>query len=163
MKILLLPQEGIDMSIAKTSKLLPILVIVILATVAAIVFMVSQSNSSEEPSYGELEKDRFKAVTVDADLPSDTLSTIAINSVDIKDEFKSVNETMGAQQKLMKEMAIELKKADEKSQILAAKVALQEKVIAEASEKTPDVRKIKQELMDSLKSSFSSLLPEISS
>ncbi len=154
------------MASTNSSKFLPIMVVLILAVVAGGGFFATQiglPDGKGGTSVFDLETARLKTVMIDADLPSDTLSTLAINSADIKDKFKGVDETIHAQQRQMREMAETLKSLNATNQALRDQLETQNSkmsaMASEVSSQTLDASALKNEIMQGLRDNFSSLMP----
>ena len=151
----------------KGSKFLPIVVVMVLALVGAGVFIFSQVGISDGKggrTVLDLKTGRVKTVTVDADLASDTLNTIAINSADIKDKFKGVDETIVVQQQQMREMAETLKQLNQTNQALKEQLEQQNRKMASVEDAvsntaTIDADSIKASILKGLKENFSEFIP----
>jgi len=151
----------------KGSKFLPIVVVMVLALAGAGVFMFSQVGISDGKggrTVLDLKTGRVKTVTVDADLASDTLNTIAINSADIKDKFKGVDETIIVQQQQMREMAETLKQLNQTNQALKEQLEQQNRKMASVEDAvsnsaTIDADSIKASILKGLKENFSEFIP----
>jgi len=155
------------MASTNSSRFLPIVVVIIIALVGVGGFMATQvglPDGKGGKAIFDLETARLKTVMIDADLPSDTLSTLAINSADIKDKFKGVDETITAQQRQMREMAETLKSLNATNQALRDQLDTQNSKMSAmesaVNTQTLDASNLKDEIMQGLRDNFSHLMPE---
>ena len=108
-------------SSSKGTKFLPIMVGLILLLAAAGFYYMTRvgiPDGQGKKQVFDMETKRLKTVDIDADLPRHTLDTIAINSADIKDKFKDIEETNSESSKQMREMAQTLKQLNNTNQLL---------------------------------------------
>ncbi len=156
-------------SASKGTKFLPVMLLVIVGAIGGAIYFFSQfgvDNGQGGRTVLDLKTGRVKTVTVDADNASDTLDKIAINSADIKDKFKGVDETIYEQQKQMREMAQTLKEMNQTNRALKEQLEQQNRKMASMEDAvssgttTIDAESIKASIMAGLKENFSELMPK---
>ena len=145
------------------------MLIIIFLAIGGAIYFFSQfgiDNGKGGRTVLDLKTGRVKTVTVDADNATDTLDKIAINSADIKDKFKGVDETIYEQQKQMREMAETLKALNKTNQALKDQLEQQNRKMASVEDavsntsNTIDAESIKASIMQGLKDNFSEFMPK---
>ncbi|MCF6204047.1 MAG: TIGR03752 family integrating conjugative element protein [Methylococcaceae bacterium] len=155
----------------KSSMVLPMFVIALLATAGGIIYFLTQVGLSDgkggKQTY-EYANGTIKVVTADADNATDTLNTIAINSADIRDKFTGVDETINLQQKQMLELTSTLKEFKDSNDALQRKLEIQNRKMEAMQEEvkqgnTIDAESIKTSILEGLKTNISDYLPNVPS
>ncbi len=157
------------MSQNKASKITPILLFIIIALIVGVLFLlfkVGVPDGKGGKSIFDLQTGRLKTIEVDADLASDTLNTIAIDSADIKDKFAGVEEANHAQNKQMREMSKVLEELSATNKALKSQLEAQnrkmgsmQESIESAPASTVDVGSIKDEIVSGIRDNFKNFLP----
>jgi len=155
-------------SSSKGSKLLPVAVLLIITGLLAGGYYFTQVGISDGKGGRQVldfKTGRLKTVTVDADLASDTLNTIAIDSANIKDKFKGIEEANFEQQRQMREMAETLRQLNDTNRALKSQLEQQNRKMASvedavSSSPTIDADSIKASILGVLKKNLPELMPD---
>lgn len=155
-------------SSSKGSKLLPVAVLLIIIALLAGGYYFTQVGISDGKGGRQVldfKTGRLKTVTIDADLASDTLNTIAIDSADIKDKFKGIEEANFEQQRQMREMAETLRQLNDTNRALKSQLEQQNRKMASvedavSSSPTIDADSIKASILGVLKKNLPELMPD---
>ena len=155
-------------SSSKGSKLLPIAVLLIITGLLAGGYYFTQVGISDGKGGRQVldfKTGRLKTVTIDADLASDTLNTIAIDSADIKDKFKGIEEANFEQQKQMRDMAEVLRQLNQTNRALKSQLEQQNRKMASvedavSSSPTLDADSIKESILSVLQKNLPELMPQ---
>ena len=155
-------------SSSKGTKFLPIMVGLILLLAAAGFYYMTRvgiPDGQGKKQVFDMETKRLKTVDIDADLPRHTLDTIAINSADIKDKFKDIEETNSESNKQMREMAQTLKQLNDTNQSLKQQLEQQnrkmssvESAINNQPARTVDAETIKASVLGVLERNLPDLM-----
>lgn len=160
------------MSSNKSSMLLPAIVVLILGGLGFGYFFITEigfANADGTRSTVDLRTGKVSSVSVDADLPTETLDTIASTTIEIKDQYQGVVETNAIREKQISDLQKQLAESLKQNQDLLRKFNAQSRkldgVISTVSENqakpnTIDASSLKLSVSTALRDILPSMLPK---
>ncbi len=155
------------MASSKSSKILPMITLTIVACVVAglyVNFFIFDENGSKRSNVG-FNSSRVKTVHVDADLPVDTLNTLAEKSATFESQVKGVKEATSRSSQEINEMRNMMKQLAESNRLLQQKLDKQNremtavKSAVSSNNKTLDFEAMKENLVEAVTGNIASMLP----
>ena len=155
------------MAESKQSKILPVITLIIIAIVGAGAYVnfFLLDEKSGQVNLG-FKSSRMNNVQVDADLPVDTLNTLAEKSAGFEDKFKDAAETASESSKELREMRKMMKDMMENNNQLQSKLDKQTREMTAVksavtnNSKTVDFEALKESLVEAVTGNITSMLPE---
>ncbi|WP_299874194.1 TIGR03752 family integrating conjugative element protein [uncultured Cocleimonas sp.] len=156
------------MASSKSSKMLPIITLLIVAVVGAglyVNFFLFDKDGTRRANLG-FNSSRMKSVQVDADLPVDTLNTLAEKSATFESQVKGVREATSKSSQEILEMRKMMKQMVESNSLLQQKLDQQNRemtavksAVSSNNNKTLDFEAIKENLVEAVTGNIAAMLP----
>ena len=156
------------MASSKSNKVLPIITVTIAALIFAALYVNFFLLDNDGKGLANLgfNSSRMKSVQIDADLPVDTLNTLAEKSASIEDKFKNVEETATASSREITEMRKMMKQMLDSNQQLRQKIDKQNREMTAVksavsnNNKTLDFDALKEKLVEAVTGNITAMLPK---